>query len=124
MAALRRLSILLGAIFEMKNPRAETGSQDAMDWYLGGASREPANSGSRGMEAKPAAGMPLVLQKINLVTALAALLLFFLPWIDFQCCGKSMATPTGIQTIHLELILLGIPALVLTNGLIDRLKSG
>lgn len=49
--------------------------------------------------AKSASGLSLVLQKINLVTALAALILFFLPWIDIQCSGRSMATQTGIQTI-------------------------
>jgi hypothetical protein len=34
------------------------------------------------MEAKPVAGFLLVLQKIKLVTSLAALVLFFPPWID------------------------------------------
>jgi hypothetical protein len=71
-----------------------------MDWYSGGASKSSGDSGSHGMEPKPAPGMPLVLQKINLVTSLAALILFFLPWIDIQCSGKSMATQTGIQTIY------------------------
>jgi hypothetical protein len=86
----------------MNEPREqrESGTQDAMDWYSGGALKSSGDSGSHGMEPKPTAGMPLVLQKINLVTALAALILFFLPWIDIQCSGRSMATQTGIQTIY------------------------
>lgn len=71
-----------------------------MDWYSGGASKASGDPGSHGMEPKPAAGLPLLLQKINLVTSLAALILFFLPWIDIQCSNKSMATQTGIQTIY------------------------
>lgn len=71
-----------------------------MDWYSGGASKASGNAGNQRMEPKPAAGLSLVLQKINLMTSLAALILFFLPWIDIQCSGKSMATQTGIQTIY------------------------
>ena len=62
------------------------GTEDAMDWYRGGASKAPGNSGSHGMEPKPAAGMPLVLQKINLVTSLAALIM--------QSMGTSPRTGT------------------------------
>lgn len=40
-----------------------------------------------------------MLGKINFLTALAALILFFLPWIDIRCSGQSAATQTGIQTI-------------------------
>lgn len=71
-----------------------------MDWYSGGAPKTSGDPGNHGMEPKPAAGLSLLLQKINLVTSLAALMLFFLPWIDIQCSGKSMATQTGIQIIH------------------------
>ena len=71
-----------------------------MDWYSGGSLKASGDPGSHGMEPKPAAGLSLLLQKINLVTSLAALILFFLPWIDIQCSGKSMATQTGIQTIY------------------------
>jgi hypothetical protein len=89
-------------ITSMNEPREqrESGTQDAMDWYSGGALKAPGYSGGHGMEPKPAAGLSLVLQKINLVTSLAALILFFLPWIDIQCSGKSLATQTGIQTIY------------------------
>ena len=38
-------------------------------------------------------------QKLNLGTALGALVIFFLPWLDFQCQGKSFIQQTGIQTI-------------------------
>lgn len=40
-----------------------------------------------------------MLGKINFLTAIAALALFFLPWIDIRCSGQSVATQTGIQTI-------------------------
>ncbi len=38
-------------------------------------------------------------QKINLGGAIAALLLFFLPWLDIRCQEKSLITQSGIQTI-------------------------
>lgn len=38
-------------------------------------------------------------QKLNFGTALGALVIFFLPWLDFQCQGKSFVQQTGIQTI-------------------------
>ncbi|MGC4017681.1 MAG: hypothetical protein QM755_24660 [Luteolibacter sp.] len=41
-----------------------------------------------------------MLGKINFLTALAALVLFFLPWIDIRCSNQSIATQTGIQTIY------------------------
>lgn len=37
---------------------------------------------------------------INLGSTLIALFLFFLPWIDFQCSGKSVITQSGVQTIY------------------------
>ena len=40
-----------------------------------------------------------ILRGIKLCTALAALALFFMPWLDIQCSGKSIATQTGFQTI-------------------------
>jgi hypothetical protein len=61
--------------------------------------RGPEAPGDDGTQ-RPATGLSLLLQKINLVTSLAALILFFLPWIDIQCSGKSMATQTGMQTIY------------------------
>ncbi|MDA0765221.1 MAG: hypothetical protein O3A87_08365 [Verrucomicrobia bacterium] len=39
------------------------------------------------------------MKKLNLGTTLAALCLFFLPWLDFQCSGKSMMTQSGLQVI-------------------------
>jgi hypothetical protein len=41
-----------------------------------------------------------MIQKLNIGTTLAALVLFFLPWIDLRCSDKSLATQTGIQTIY------------------------
>ena len=38
-------------------------------------------------------------KKINLGSTLAALILFFVPWLDIQCSGKSLATQSGVQTI-------------------------
>jgi len=40
-----------------------------------------------------------ILRSIKLTTAVAAFAMFFLPWIDIQCSGKSLITQTGIQTI-------------------------
>lgn len=40
-----------------------------------------------------------ILRGIKLSSALGALALFFLPWIDIQCSGKSVATQTGLQAI-------------------------
>ena len=40
-----------------------------------------------------------ILRSIKFTTALAAFALFFMPWLDIQCSGKSLATQTGIQTI-------------------------
>ena len=38
--------------------------------------------------------------KLNFGATLIALFLFFVPWLDFQCSGKSVVTQTGIQTIY------------------------
>jgi hypothetical protein len=51
--------------------RNENGTEDAMDWYPGGASKSSGSSGNPGMEPKPAAGMPLV-SKCSATGALAA----------------------------------------------------
>jgi hypothetical protein len=37
--------------------------------------------------------------RINFVSFAAALGLFFLPWLDFQCSGKSKITQSGFQTV-------------------------
>ena len=83
---------------EESRTRKEPAPEDAVDWYLGDASKPVA--GADAPETGDAGGLPLVLQKINLVTALAALVLFFLPWIDIQCSGTSMATQSGVQIIY------------------------
>lgn len=44
-------------------------------------------------------GHVAILRTIKLTSAIAALVLFFMPWIDIQCSGKSLATQAGIQTI-------------------------
>ena len=41
-----------------------------------------------------------MVQKLHIGTTLAALVLFFLPWIDIQCSQQSIATQTGIQSIY------------------------
>lgn len=40
-----------------------------------------------------------MLPKLNLVSALAALVFFFLPWVEIECSGEKSATQTGFQTI-------------------------
>ena len=41
-----------------------------------------------------------MIKKLKLGSTVAALLLFFLPWIDIQCSGKSIATQTGVQATY------------------------
>lgn len=41
-----------------------------------------------------------MLAKIRLGSVLMALFLFFLPWLDLQCSGKSMVTQTGLQAVY------------------------
>lgn len=48
-----------------------------------------------------------MLGKLNLVTILGALALFFFPWLEVQCSGKPMFRQTGIQTIQGTGTLLG-----------------
>jgi len=40
-----------------------------------------------------------MLPKLNLVSAVAAVVLFFLPWLSIECNGRRMATQTGVQMI-------------------------
>ena len=40
-----------------------------------------------------------VIPKLNLVSALAALVFLFLPWVSIECRGERMATQTGVQMI-------------------------
>lgn len=40
-----------------------------------------------------------MLPKLNLVSALAALVFFFLPWVEIECSGEKSASQTGFQTI-------------------------
>ena len=39
-------------------------------------------------------------KKIRFGSSLAALILFFLPWIDIQCSEKSVVTQTGFQAVY------------------------
>jgi hypothetical protein len=41
-----------------------------------------------------------MIPKLNLASSIAALFLFFLPWLDIQCSGHTMATQSGVQTIY------------------------
>jgi hypothetical protein len=38
--------------------------------------------------------------KVNLLTLLSALILFWMPWMDLRCDGRRLATQTGIQSIQ------------------------
>lgn len=40
-----------------------------------------------------------MIPKLNIVSALAALVFFFLPWVSIECNGKRMGTQTGVQMI-------------------------
>ncbi|GAA5482954.1 hypothetical protein [Haloferula sargassicola] len=41
----------------------------------------------------------MFLPKLNALSALCALGLFFLPWLDLRCSGRPVLTQTGFQTI-------------------------
>jgi len=41
-----------------------------------------------------------MIPKLNIASTFAALVLFFLPWIDIQCSNKTIATQSGVQTIY------------------------
>ena len=41
-----------------------------------------------------------MIAKLNIVSTLAALVLFLFPWLDIQCSAKSFATQSGIQTVY------------------------
>ncbi len=50
--------------------------------------------------AQTSAGAPnSIFPKIRLASLLGALFLFFVPWVDIQCSGTSLATQTGMQVI-------------------------
>lgn len=40
-----------------------------------------------------------MIPKLNIVSALAALVFFFLPWVSIECNGRRMGTQTGVQMI-------------------------
>jgi hypothetical protein len=40
-----------------------------------------------------------MIPKLNLVSALAALVFFFLPWVSIECRGERMVTQTGLQML-------------------------
>jgi hypothetical protein len=40
-----------------------------------------------------------MIPKLNLLSALAAVLFFFLPWTSIECNGRPMATQTGVQVM-------------------------
>ncbi|MCW1922927.1 hypothetical protein OKA05_10220 [Luteolibacter arcticus] len=40
-----------------------------------------------------------MIPKLNFVSALAAVLFFFLPWTSIECRGQQMATQTGVQLL-------------------------
>lgn len=41
-----------------------------------------------------------MIAKLNIVSTLAALVFFFLPWIDIQCSNRSVMTQSGAQIIY------------------------
>jgi hypothetical protein len=82
----------------------ETGNEpskdDQLDWYFPGKSKAPHQFLDDANTAQKPSHFHTMIQKLNIATTLAALVLFFLPWIDIQCSQKSFATQTGIQTIY------------------------
>lgn len=41
-----------------------------------------------------------MLQKVNIISSLAALALFCLPWVNMKCSGITFATQSGLQIIY------------------------
>jgi len=73
--------------------------EEQLDWYNPGRTKNRLSPESTSPEKSPGRFQSLI-QKLNIGTSLAALFLFFLPWIDIQCSGTSIATQTGIQAIY------------------------
>jgi hypothetical protein len=78
----------------------ESYTDEQLDWYFPGKSKAPHQSTDDPNTAHMPSHFHSMIQKLNIGTTLAALVLFFLPWIDIQCSQKSFATQTGIQTIY------------------------
>ncbi len=78
----------------------ESYTDEQLDWYFPGKSKAPHQSTDDPNTAHMPSHFHSMIQKLNIGTTLAVLVLFFLPWIDIQCSQKSFATQTGIQTIY------------------------
>ena len=78
----------------------EPSKDDQLDWYFPGKTKAPDQPSNDTNTAPKPSQFHTMIQKLNIGTTLAALVLFFLPWIDIQCSQKSIATQTGIQTIY------------------------
>lgn len=78
----------------------ESYAEEQMAWYAPGRTKAAqASPGSEDDNPKPSPFQSMI-QKLHIVTTLAALVLFFLPWIDIRCSQQSFATQTGFQTIY------------------------
>jgi hypothetical protein len=73
---------------------------DMLDWYLPEKSDSRHHSPYEPDSTHQPGKFHSMIQKLHIGTTLAALVLFFLPWIDIQCSQQSIATQTGIQTIY------------------------
>ena len=78
----------------------ETYTDEQLDWYLPGRKKSPERSPDEPAMISKQSHLKTIIQKLHIGTTLAALFLFFLPWIDIRCSGKSFATQSGIQTIY------------------------
>lgn len=80
--------------------RDESYADEQLDWYSPGRTKNRNQSPENTNAEKTPGHFQSMIQKPNIGTSLAALFLFFLPWIDIQCSGNSFATQSGIQTIY------------------------
>lgn len=78
----------------------ESSLDEQLDWYVPEKSKTPRQLSDLANTAQKSSRFHSMIQKLHIGTTLAALVLFFLPWIDIQCSQNSFATQTGIQTIY------------------------
>jgi hypothetical protein len=78
----------------------ESYAEEQMAWYAPGRAKDPKPSSGTVMDSPKPNLFQAMIQKLQIGTTLAALVLFFLPWIDIRCSQQSIATQTGVQAIY------------------------
>jgi hypothetical protein len=75
-------------------------AEEQMAWYSPVRAKAPQYSRDAESDSSKPSPFRSMIQKLHIGTTLAALFLFFLPWLDIRCSQQSFATQTGFQTIY------------------------